>query len=50
METKSWRLVTMLPAISKILEKVFNSQLKVQLKRNGLLSPKQYAYLEEHSD
>ena len=49
LETKSWRPVTILPAISKVLEKVLNFQLQEHLKKNGLLSPEQHAYQTQKS-
>lgn len=48
-ETKSWRPVTILPAMSKVLEKVLNHQLQQHLKRNDLLSPEQHAYQPKKS-
>ena len=43
LETKSWRPVTIISALSKPLEKVLNKQLKTHLVENGLISEEQHA-------
>ena len=48
-EMKSWRPVTILDAMSKIVEKVLNAQLKQHLVSNGLISHEQHAYQERKS-
>ena len=49
MDKKSWRPVTILNAMSKVVEKVLDKQLKHHLVSNGLISPDQHAYQEKKS-
>ena len=48
-DKKSWRPVTILDAMSKVVERVLNSQLKQHLVDNKLISPEQHAYQEKRS-
>ena len=43
-EHKSWRPVVILPAASKVVERILNYQVKQHLKKNKLLSQDQFAY------
>ena len=43
-EAKNWRPVTILSSLSKVVERVINSQLKKHLLKNKLISSEQYAY------
>ena len=46
---KNYRLISPLPIISKVLEKIISSQLKNFLFENNLLPTAQFAYRAQHS-
>ena len=48
-DKKSWRPVTILDAMSKVVEKVLNQQLRDHLVKNNLISPEQHAYQDRKS-
>ena len=47
--SKNWRPVVINPSLSKIFEKVINSQMTKYMEENSLYSPSQHAYREKRS-
>ena len=45
----NYRPISILPAVSKILERVIHSQLYAHISNHGLLSPAQFGFRKHHS-
>ena len=48
-QDKNWRPVTLLPILSKVLEKVLNGQIKKHFEENRIFDPGQHAYRSNKS-